>query len=306
MALLLSVIHSRRSKTHLTAKFTSKHRLRDNSTAANNTTKAAAPRIQTIPFSSAANQIDSNINVVGEKVDKTVTLDQFPFKISRCDQIVLFPCAFINNDDDYRVRKPGFAAITTYYTNLYADKDGQKLIQHVLHAQMPSLPSTLSGAEGCIRVSGDKGQKTMSICVPTKTNAENLLDVYKDFARCRLGDNLTPISAKHLKMLMALCNIDKKKLMETPANGQAKPEDSSQSPDKSNLKQQARNQKLKKLKPQFDFPKEEDNKWEQDRLKYFMPTNLNVPGSRPVVKLPPGIKPGLNPIDNPGVAPPSA
>jgi hypothetical protein len=296
------------------------HKLRDNSTSGNatNATNGTAgtsdrPNMPVIPFDTTpASKVDPNINVVGEKVDTSVTLTDFPFKISRCDQIALFQCSFINNDNDYRVRVLGYMAITAYYTNLYADKDGQKLIQQVMHTEMTILPQLIQGADGCVLIGGDKGQKKMRICVPSKANAVNLLDLYKDFTRCRLGDNLTAIPAKHLQNLMSLCNVDKKRLLTTAgpiknvqAGGMSMSGVMSQSQDQSQIKQNLRNKKHKKNKPQFDFPDETDNKWEKERLQYFMPGKLRVPGDKIHQKLPGGLTPGLIPIDNPGVLPAS-
>jgi hypothetical protein len=284
-----------------------KVRVKDNSSSSNSTNSS----IPTIPFSDAANKVNDNINVVGDQVDKKVTITEFPFKVSRCDQIVLYPCAYINNDDDYRVRKPGYVGMTAYYTNLYADKDGQKLIEHIIHTQMPNLPVLVPGADGCIKIHGDKGQKTMNICVATRANAINLLEAYKDFARCRLGDNLAPISQRNLKLLMAHCNVDKRRLLQRPHGQEHMAQagdinnhgDMFQPVDRSRIKHLLRNKKHKEMKPQFDFPGENNNKWEHDRLQYFMASPLRVPGSNPEVKLPIGIQPGLNPLNNPGVEP---
>ncbi len=274
------------------------------------------PPIPTIKFGPAANKIQTGLNSVGEKVKKNVVLNQFPYKITRCDQIVVFACGFINDDNDYRVRKSAYMAITAHFSNLYADKDGQKLIQQVIHTQMKELPMQISGARGCVRIGGDKGQKPMLICTASRANAENLLEVYKDFTRCRLGDNLTPIPNKDLEMLLSLCNMDKSKLMASDLHKrqhlrvQAGAINNSKKVlvkkvTRKQLMMMNRNKKHKKKLPQFEFPPEENNKWEHDRLNYFMPTPLRVPGSKIEKKLPPGIVPGLNPINNPGTAPQS-
>ena len=283
-----------------------------NGSAAKNGTSAAPAekRIETIKFGPAAAHVSPELNSLGSKVKDNVILTDFPFKIQRCDSIVYFAAAYINDFNDYRVRKPGYVSITAHYTNLYADKDGQKLIQHVLHSLMPSLPSLVSGAEGCIKIGGDKGQKNMLICTPTTVNANNLLQVYKDFTRCRLGDNLTEIPKKHLEKLMKLCGVDKSKLLSTDgsqANVQAGSVGNHallsklSSEDKAKMKQLLRNQKAKKKTPEFEFPSAENNKWESQRLSYFQPSKLMVPGGQVQTQVAPGMAPGLNPINNPAV-----
>jgi len=321
----------RRGKSHSKLKTKSKHLSRNkyrnygpatNATATNSTAAAtnstsnatAAPaekKIPTIPFGPAAVHTEDSLNSLGSKVSENVILTGFPFKIQRCDSIVYFPCAYINNLDDYRVRKSGYASITAHYTNLYADKDGQKLIQQVLHSLMPSLPAKVGGAEGCVRVSPDKGQKTMIMCVPDKNNAENLLQVYKDFARCRIGDNLKEIPAAQLKKLMSLCGVNKNKLLvaadtlrqsggQLPKGVQTIDSNMVSKVDNATRKHHLHNIKNKKKSPEFEYPNPEGNKWEKQRLSYFHPGKLSVPGGPLPVTLPAGIQPGLNPVNNPG------
>jgi len=282
---------------------TNKTKSTNSTNSTNSSDEPKEPKIATIPFGPKANKYAHEFNSVGTKVDNSVILDSFPFKIQRCDSIVYFPCAFINNMKDYRQRKVGFVSITAHYTNLYADKDGQKLIQQVLHTLMPNLPRLVSGAEGCIQIQGDKGQKKMIICVPTQVNAINLLKVYEDFTRCRLGDNLTDIPPANLKALMKLCNVDISQLTVDPTVGKnqannLKNIDLKAKENQRKMRKARRDMLLrKKNNAEFELPSEEANKWEQDRLSYFMPNKLRVPGQRNVVPMPPG----LLPITNPGI-----
>jgi len=266
-----------------------------------------------IPFDPSATEIEEDINSVGEKVDDNVYLKEFPFKVTRCDEVVFFPSAFVNNADDFRVRKQGFVGITAHFTNLYYGKDGQKLIQQVIHTKMRHFPKLVEGAAGCFKVFGDAGQKDMIICVASIDNALNIIETYKVFARCAMGDNLSKIPTRQLNKLMGLCGANPANLIESPhtlvagdINNTGKGEEGDQlfKPNKHKMRKFIRSKKLRVRKPEFEYPKEKNNKWEQDRLQYFMPLPLRVPGSRREMSLPAGIRPGLNPIDNPGVAPP--
>lgn len=289
-----------------------KHRNKHLKTFGNGKTanKTSLPNLKPIPFNKKpADRMKNGVNSVGEKVSRDVTLTQFPFKVTRCDQIVYFPSAYINNADDYRERKHGYVAITAHYTNLYADKDAQKLIQQVVSSQATLFPTHIFGALGCLIVGGDRNQKPMRICTASKHNASNLIEVYKTFARCRLGDNLTPIPQEYLLKLIKMCNIDITKLYVGPEKVNVNEHgmsDPSLLKKKGVDKKKLRSQKMRSLKkkqPQFDFPSTADNKWEEDRVRYFMPNPLHVPGSRKFTKLPPGVKGGINPNNNPGNEP---
>ena len=257
------------------------------------------PPVKVIPFGPPAKYVDPVINSIGEIVSKNVTLNAFPFTVTRCDQIVLFPCQYINDEDDYRVRRNGYVSITAHYTNLYAAQDGQKLIQQVLATAMTNVPSLLQGARGCVRVTGDVTQKNLNICLDSLTNVKNILGVYNAFSRCRMGDPLTEWDPDMIRELLKLCGISKSKIQKT-RNDEAKNQKDAENgvttkttvkvvngkivdpkdQDKKNKKSPHSKSVKKKDEPKFFLPSDIDNEWEEDRLKYFQPSKLRVPGSR--------------------------
>lgn len=266
--------------------------------------------VKTIPFGKPATTINEGINSVGEIVSENVALNSFPFTITRCDQIVLFPCTYINDEDDYRVRRKGFAVVTAHYTNLFADEDGQKLIQQVISSTAKGEPHNLKGARGCVRVPGDNFQKNLNICTPSMNTAKNLLEVYEQFARCRYGDNLAPIPAEMLQELLKMCDINRvtisgpgaaramDKLSEEIDNRNNRLLDQYQDKvhginrkkgDDANGKMtEAMKKRLlkkfllkhKKQPEEFFLPTLRDNPWEEDRRKYVQYHRVKVPGSR--------------------------
>jgi hypothetical protein len=260
--------------------------------------------ITKIPFGPSANTTRSMINGLGNTVKTDILLKAFPFEITRCDQMVNFPGAFINDQDDYRVRKKAFVSITAHYTNLYADKDGQKLIQHVVHTQVTAMPTLISGAEGCITVGHEKHQrhqKDMKLCTRSLANANNLLKVYQSFSRCRMGDSLTHIKHKNIKKLMELCKVDEKSLQVTSGDSKSHPAKAVKNTGKklSLARKIAMNEAQKRKMTQFEFPADSNNKWEKERLSYFQPSKLRVPGSNTQPTKVKGITPGLTPIGYP-------
>lgn len=259
--------------------------------------------VETIKFGPPARTVNKAINSLGEHVIKDVVLHDFPFKIERCDQILLFAATYINDEDDYRVRKEGYVAITAHYTNLFADKDGQKLIQQNISSLSRDEPHHLKGARGCIRIAGANDQKNLNICTMSKGFATNLLTVYQDFARCRLGDNLQPISAEVLNQLMKLCGISRVTLTGSSANAAmnkleaeikkrnsdtmkssmnralGRPnEEMSEEQKKKLLKKFLK--KKKELPPQYFIPSAVNNRWEENRARYVQYSKIHVPGAR--------------------------
>jgi len=258
--------------------------------------KMAKPKpMKTIPFGPAAKKVHKDINSLGENVDKNVALYKFPFKITRCDQIVLFPANYINDEDDYRVRKPGFVAITAHYTNLFNAHDGQQLIEHILTSAMRAVPKHVQGARACVRVFGGVRQKNINICTSSMKYADNILEVYDDFSRCRLGDNLQPIPAEVLRQLMRVCGISRVTIegagaaaamdkLEKEANSRNKKildGDNKKFKGADQAKRKLLQKFLKKKKqPNFFLPSESNNAWETDRRRYVQYSKLKVPGTR--------------------------
>jgi len=170
---------------------------------------------------------------------------------------------------------------------------------------MKSEPFNLTGARGCVRVPGNSKQKNLNICTLSLSFAKNLLNVYVDFARCRIGDNLQPIPPELLRELMRLCGISRatltsdsagsmkkmeaalkaksdsdskaSKLLNRGQGGEEKKEDDAET--KKNLIKNILNKKKKKS-PDFFVPSEVNNPWEKDRKRYVQYAKLKVPGSR--------------------------
>jgi len=257
-------------------------------------------KIKVIPFGPAAKTVNHNINSLGERANKNVASITFPFKVRRCDQIILFPAEYINDEDDYRVRRPGFVAITAHYTSLFAGEDGQKLISQVLTSLSRAKPNLIKGARGCIKVHGGVRQKSLNICTSSKKDANNILKVYNAFERCRLGDNLVPISPALLKKLMKLCGItraalkgkgskaaiEKLRKAVSSSTNHSDGEDhhskgiSNKATEAAKKKLLKRFMKGKKKKPKFFVPSKFNNPWEKERRSYVRYSNVKVPGTR--------------------------
>ena len=201
-------------------------------------------------------------NSIGLKVDKSMVLQSFPFKVTRCDQIVLFKAKYISDMGDYRFRKDGFFTITAYYVNQFLNKDAKKLDESILLTESKRIPQHLKGARGCIYVDGGPHRNDIAMCLGSKAKAQNILNVLNDFERCRLGDNLQPIPKEVLRKLIRTCLKGKLKA------GKGKGVKGA-----SKLK---KGKGKKKLSVKIDS----QNPWRDNRKKYFHPLKLKVPGTR--------------------------
>lgn len=130
------------------------------------------------------NSLGQQINV---EPDHNITLTEWPFRISRCDQIVKFKAHYINDMGEYRGRKVGWFTLTAYYANLFEDETPDKLIRSVLLSESPMLPHHVRGTGFCILIAGGVGAHDLTICLDNAEEQDNVLEVLKSFLSCRGG-----------------------------------------------------------------------------------------------------------------------
>jgi hypothetical protein len=204
-------------------------------------------------------------NSIGLKVDKSVIVEKFPFVINRCDQLVMFKAQYISDMGDYRFRKPGFFTISAYYVNQFRDKDAKQLDQSILLTESSRFPSHLRGARGCVLINGGKHRQDIAICLANKKQAKNILYVLDAFRKCRLGDDLKPISADLIRRLIRACGKNGKFINPFKLARQL---------------MKGKKLKLGKKKGKKTLRKFSNNPWDNDRRNHFHPAPLKVPGSR--------------------------
>jgi hypothetical protein len=191
-------------------------------------------------------------NSLGYKMRKNSILTDFPMKVKSCDQIAFFPAEYITDLDDVRLRKNGYFAVNAHSVSIYDEKDSNKLIHHVLWSNSKKKPSHLNGAKGCILIDSASPNADISICFNSKDKAKNILNVIKDFYKCRMGDNLQPIPLDLIRQLLQLCG----------ANGKIISGNKGQKAFKMNLTGRG------------------GNKWDSNRMSYYQPNPIRVPGTK--------------------------
>lgn len=114
---------------------------------------------------------------------------KYPYKVTRCDQIVKLKADFITDMGDYRRRAPGYFTITSHFVNLFRDKGYKNLLRSILSTTSPMAPGHIRGAKGCVLVrSPINGDKDITICLNTAEQEEKLQNVFEFFRSCARGD----------------------------------------------------------------------------------------------------------------------
>jgi len=139
------------------------------------------------------------LNSVGRKIYVTnsslIVLTQFPFQITRCDQIVSFNASFIPDLTEYRSRASGNFTLTAHYANLFQTAPSL-LLRSILMSESKIEPRILEGTGNCIMIFSNSGPSgNIPICLDDPTQLANILDVLRIFSECRGGNSIGTDSA---------------------------------------------------------------------------------------------------------------
>lgn len=182
---------------------------------------------------------------------QNLVVDKFPWKISQCNQIVMFDAQYIDNLQDFRKKTNAFFTISIYEVSIFKERDAKSLIHLVPWDQTTFLTRKLRGGKGCLILDGGSASADVTMCFKKQQEAESILNTIEDFRRCRNGDNLVAIPPGLMKDLVKQCgktkNISRNEYISNKLNIGIRP----------------------------------DNKWDADRERHFHAREIYVPGTIP-------------------------
>lgn len=118
------------------------------------------------------------LNSVGRRVfvnnSTDIVLTNFPFMVSRCDQIVSFQAEYLNNWDEYRSRSNGSFVLTAHYANLFQSSPSQ-LLKSILLSSTTMAPRVLEGTGNCVVIFSKSGRDdNISMCFTDPNKISNI------------------------------------------------------------------------------------------------------------------------------------
>lgn len=148
-------------------------------------------------------------NTFGKMVKAHTTLKNPPWKVERCDQIVIAKRKMIPDHEDFTKRREVVITITAYYINMFAAENPDKLLHSILFTDGKKLPQMQRGARGCVRIDGGRHVHNIIICGNNKKEGHYLLKAIKKFSACRGGEKKPPKKTKeHFKNVMRACGLN--------------------------------------------------------------------------------------------------
>lgn len=153
-------------------------------------------------------------NAVGQIGPKQFAITKTPYKLFSCDQVLIIEGQTFINPKDYQKRKPAIFTLSVYMLNQFDSKDNKTMKNHMLLENITNLPDNIFGAPSCVEFIDAKSLKKINICLNSKQDADDLIEVFMDFMKCRMGDSLKNISQDDLKRVFEASCLGRK--VDTP------------------------------------------------------------------------------------------
>jgi hypothetical protein len=131
----------------------------------------------------------SPANSLGQHLIDSQILEP-PYKLKRCDQVVLVKGQRFIDYNDYGNRKPTFYEIGIYVVNIFEGESTDNLIDSLGQAGISKMPKFLRGTGTCLDVYSASSGKRYPICLQNTDVMKQIRQVFEDFLKCRNGDDL--------------------------------------------------------------------------------------------------------------------
>merc|ERR1711957_113214 len=146
------------------------------------------------------NVFDGKINAtdaVGKVGFTNYSVVKPPYKVKRCDQILLLPGKKLN-PKDYCEKEDAFMTMSIYMMNFFLKRDPNKLVESFNMYEITQIPSAMPGAPGCTMWMTKT--RSFPFCYATPEILEQVIDAYYAFMNCRKG----PQGPLYAKMIYAM------------------------------------------------------------------------------------------------------
>jgi energy-converting hydrogenase A subunit M len=133
-----------------------------------------------------------NLNSFGKRVKANTIINSYPFKLERCDQVVMIKGEYIKFGKEYLCLKKGLFLITSQAINIFEDESPDSLKDSLDLSDLYACSSKLRPSEKCLDLTTKYNQR-MTIC---SEFIDRINEVLMDFSECRKGNPIKPKNAK--------------------------------------------------------------------------------------------------------------
>jgi hypothetical protein len=147
-------------------------------------------------------------NAVGSlKLASEIIVNSAPYKVNRCDQVVMFDAKRLAINDDYTSRAPAYFTMSAYLVNMFEAKDSNKLLESINLGHMRNIQMLLQGSKNCMLYQDSTNFRNITMCLNDDAMLASINEAYGQLARCRMGGSLKDLDPTTInKVLEASCN----------------------------------------------------------------------------------------------------
>ena len=157
-----------------------------------NTLERTTVLVRTFNSTNETNQNESvptnGTNVIGSNGDKS-RIEGGPFKITSCDQILAFEADTLDDVKDFKIKSKRYFTVSMYAVVQFKEKDPSKFESFINVNALQFVPDIIRGSVSCIKFKSI--DSNIYICLKNKNEANSFLDAWKNFTKCRAGNNLS-------------------------------------------------------------------------------------------------------------------
>lgn len=153
-------------------------------------------------FSNFVNKAIKTTNVYGYKMLDS-HIKEPPFKISRCDQILLFEGKRLKSFDDFTVRLSTFFTMGMYQINMFDAEDNEKLIDSIKMSNLEIIPDILHGTQNCIDIEDKIFGKRFTMCLKLEI-LEEIRRSFLDFFICNEKNPCDTVMKANMKVTTSI------------------------------------------------------------------------------------------------------
>lgn len=136
----------------------------------------------------------------------TNSVTNAPFIVKTCDQVLFISGAERLKDyDDCSAREPAFFTMSMYMVNYFKKNVSSTLQQSIYIESMTKMPSFVPGTKKqCLNFFDSRTPGGFAICFKDSAVTATLYASFMNFMKCRMGDNLRPLTLPQLKKVYEL------------------------------------------------------------------------------------------------------
>lgn len=127
-------------------------------------------------------------NVVGKNELKS-RIQANPYQVNKCDQIVQFEAQTLDDLNNFNAKSTKYFTLSMYSIAQFTENKPTAFEKLITIGAIQTFPDIITGSVSCVKF--ESYYKNIIICLKSKDEANNLLNAYKSFMKCRMGDDLT-------------------------------------------------------------------------------------------------------------------